>query len=251
MIHICPFTKINLTRSNLEKWEKTFKYPSTVISKRLLNYFEVSDISEYIKIIKDNIDNLDDIFEKYEVNKQIAIENEEKQEKLIYASLMKKSIYKISNKIIIRMLNPKDKINAYTLYKKFKDIIGDEYDDDYIISNIDDFILKNKIYGIFSHSILIGIMILDIKYFKIDTSGSRKVKTFYIQEIIITENGKGYGNKLIEYAINICPISIKYISFMTTSDNLIMHKIGLKYGFIKQDITSGDIKHSSLFIKSL
>jgi len=148
------------------------------------------------------------------------------------------------------MLLKKDKKHAIKLYRKFKIIMDEDIEE--VEDHIDDFILKNMIFGVFDNKELAGIIIIDeSKSFKIDISPSKKVETFYIQEMIVDEKfkGKGYGNILIKYAILICPIDIEYISFMTMPTNEIMKKIGKKFNFVLQDISSGDKKHSLLFIR--
>ena len=106
-------------------------------------------------------------------------------------------------------------------------------------------------YGIFIDKELGGIIIIDYnKDFKIDEE-THKIKTFYIQEIIIHKKFRrlGYAELLIHYIILRCPIDRLYISFMTTPYNTGMIKIAKKYDFIQQITSSGDKKHNLLFIK--
>jgi hypothetical protein len=96
-----------------------------------------------------------------------------------------------------------------------------------------------------------GIIILDYsREFEIDDY-QEKVKTFYIQELIVDEKfaGKDYGNLLINYAILRCPKDMDYISFMTMPSNILMKKIASRFNFNLQSKPSGDKKHSLLFIR--
>ena len=96
-----------------------------------------------------------------------------------------------------------------------------------------------------------GIIILDYsREFHIDDF-KEKVKTFYIQELIVDEKfaGKGYGNLLINYAILRCPKDMQYISFMTMPNNIPMQKIASRFNFKLQSKPSGDKKHSLFFIR--
>ena len=126
----------------------------------------------------------------------------------------------------------------------------DENIDD-ALEHVDDFILKNNIYGIFENNELAGIIIFDSRLFRFNDL-SEKINTFYIQELIIDDKfkGKGYGNLLINYAILLCPEKYEYISFMTMPTNSQMIKIAKKFNFVLQIHSSGDKKHSLLFIRN-
>jgi GNAT superfamily N-acetyltransferase len=128
----------------------------------------------------------------------------------------------------------------------------EKYTNEQIEGFIDDFIIKWTIFGLFENNVLAGIIILDYgREFKIDESPNEKVKTFYIQELIVddTYRGKGYGNLLINYSILRCPKDIKYISYMTMPSNTNMIKIARKFNFKLQELPSGDKKHSLLYIR--
>ena len=239
---------MNINASNLEKWKKLIKL-SSIISPRVLSYFDVKNKEDYIKLIETNIDNLDDIYDKYLETRKEALEYEEKEAKKEYKAKMQKSVSKIPPNIIIRLLNNNDKIKAYSLYKEFKIKLDEEVDDDEIIDHIDDFILKNLIYGIYDKKDIIGFIIVDTKSFAIDNNKT-KVETFYIQEFLISEKfaKKGLGSILFNYIISRCPSNLKYISFMTKKSNDAMHSIGKKFNFILQSKESGDPLNPLLFI---
>lgn len=177
--------------------------------------------------------------------------NEELNEKIRIGLLLLNSIKYHSPNVKIRMLIEKDVSKIYPMYYDFKINYMKEYlTEEECNEYIDDFILKNKIYGIFENKLLTGIIICDNKKFNIDNN-SKKVNTFYIQEIIIEKNynGKKYGSLLISYAILICPSNLEFISFMTTENNKGMYKIASKLNFIKQEIESRDPLNPSLFIR--
>jgi ribosomal protein S18 acetylase RimI-like enzyme len=158
---------------------------------------------------------------------------------------------------MIRLLKDEDLDSASKLYYEYKYSIDEEYNLDEEIKNIvEDYILKDNIYGIFikeSKYKLIGICIKATKNFKIDDSKSKKVDTFYIQEIFINSayQGRKLGECLFKYILDFTvPEDTKYISFMTQQSNRAMHKIAEKYKFIRQYIDSGDPKNPVLYIKN-
>jgi Fe-S-cluster-containing dehydrogenase component len=61
---------------------------------------------------------------------------------------------------------------------------------------------------------------------------------------------KKYGELLIKYCILRCPIDKLYISFMTMPTNEQMIKIAKKFNFVLQSHSSGDKKHSLLYIRN-
>lgn len=250
----CNIIRETVTKSNINIWERKIKLLTiNNLYKKILKRYQVSDINEYINLIKDNIDNsekLKQITYVYEKNKENDIKEEKRKEnERLKRLLLESTKYKDSN-IKIRMLLKKDRKKAIELYIKFKILMEEDIEDS--VDNVDDFILKNTIFGLFDNKELAGIIILDdSKYFKIDNSSS-KIKTFYIQEMIVDDKykGKGYGNLLINYAILKCPLDIEYISFMTMPSNNLMIKIAKRFNFILQELPSGDKKHSLLFIRN-
>jgi GNAT superfamily N-acetyltransferase len=228
---------------------------SLTIPKKIYRRFGVETNTQYIALIKNNIDNLSDIFEIYE---KIEMEEDLKKELNDYQKIIKESISQIDSDSFIRLLIDNDKIKTYYLYKKLKFQIDEYLDndnkpigDEYITHHIDDFILKNTIYGIFHKNILAGFVIIEnSKTFFID-EGSEKVETNYIQEIYIDDEykNKKFGTKLINYIIlRYFNKPERYFSLMTTDDNYGMISVASKFKFIAQIKLSGDPKHSLLFI---
>lgn len=255
----CNILKEEVNINNIKLWEKKLnnliKTTGVIpLYKKVLKRYELYDFDEYINYIKDNIndnDNLSKLEQIYKTNLLIEKNNEELAEKKRIGLLLLKSIKYHSPNVKIRMLVEKDVHNIYPIYYDFKiNYMKEDITYEDCIDYIDDFILKNKIYGIFENKLLIGIMICDEKKFYIDNN-SNKVDTFYIQEIIIDNNynGKNYGTLLISYAILISPNNLEFISFMTTENNKGMYKIASKLNFIKQDKSSGDPLNPSLFIR--
>ena len=252
MVFNCPFTYMEICETlNINLWERKINFE--IISKKRLNYFNISDKKDYILLIKSNINNqekLKEIYKLYKMNQIIASEVLEASEKQKQELLYINSISKINENTIIRLLLYSDNDNALNLYKEYK---SEEYLNDYI----SDYILKNQIYGIFINNILIGCIIINTKSFMIDNENdneneneNEKKQTYYIQELFITNDYKNmkYGEKLFKYIIKTCPSNLKYISFMTNTDNKAMYKIAEKNNFILQKKISGDINNPSLFI---
>lgn len=251
MVFNCPFTYMEICETlNINLWERKINFE--IISKKRLNYFNISDKKDYILLIKSNINNPDklkEIYKLYKTNQIIASEVLEASEKQKQELLYINSISKINETTLIRLLLFSDNNNALDLYKEYKQ---DKDLNDYI----SDYILKNQIYGIFINNILIGCVIINTKSFFIDNDNKNenendeKIQTYYIQEIFITNDYKNmkYGEKLFNYIITKCPSNLKYISFMTKSDNKVMYKIAEKNNFILQKKLSGDINNPSLFI---
>jgi len=251
MVFNCPFTYMEICETlNINLWERKINFE--IISKKRLNYFNISDKKDYILLIKSNINNqekLKEIYKLYKMNQIIASEVLEASEKQKQELLYINSISKINENTIIRLLLYSDNDNALNLYKEYK---SEEYLNDYI----SDYILKNQIYGIFiNNNNLIGCAIINTKLFIIDDNDNdndndAKKLTYYIQEIFITNDfkNKKYGEKLFNYIINKCPSNFRYISFMTNTDNKAMYKIAEKNNFILQKKSSGDINNPSLFI---
>jgi len=246
--------------NNIELWERKIrnliKTTSIIkVYKKILNRYEFDNFDDYINYIKINFNNknkLDELDSLYKKNLLIQQKNEELIEKKRIGLLLLNSIKYHNPNVKIRMLIEKDAKKIYPIYYDFKtnymkEDITQEDSNDYV----DDFILKNIIYGIFEKNILSGIMICTQKKFNIDNNDS-KINTFYIQEIIVDKKftGKNYGSLLINYAILICPNNLEFISFMTTHENKGMHRIASKLNFIKQEKSSGDPLNPALFIRA-
>ncbi len=250
----CNILQEDVNKNNISKWIKRLKTISlNNLQKKILKRYNVSSLDEYIELISENIDKqdkLNEINSIYIKNKNKDLEEEKQKETERLNKLLKESVRRNNNDVKIRMLTDKDQKKAADLYIKFKTLMEEDTEEAY--NYVEDFILKNIIFGIFDKKEMAGIIILDYsKAFKIDNVSS-KVNTFYIQELIIDDKfrGKGYGNLLISYAILRCPKDMNYISFMTMETNLQMINIARKFNFSRQITPSGDKKHNLLFIRT-
>jgi len=146
----------------------------------------------------------------------------------------------------------KDKFMAYLQYYNYKKLTKDTYTPDSLVKEIDDLILKNRLYGLYSDNLMVGFLIVrKSRYFKIDNV-SDKVDTFYIQEVYIDKSmrGRKLGKILLDYALLICPVNKKYISLMTYEGN-IMANIAKSYGFELQDEESECPVNKLFFVRRM
>jgi hypothetical protein len=247
----CYILYMEVNNENIDRWErlliKTKLNNLSIADNKILTYYEVSDLNEYIIMIKSNINDIDKITEiknNYNQRKKERLDIERKIDKERMNKIINDSI-KISKydiNIKIKLLIHDETLKATELYQKFK---PDELElEDFIY----DFILKNKIFGIFEKEELAGIII--IEYNRIFEIGE-KIPTFYIQEIYIDDiyRRRGFADLLFKYSILLCPINIQYITFMTSSSNIPMINIAKKYNFILYKKSSGDFKNPLLFIR--
>jgi len=257
MSFFCFITQFQVTLDNIEKWKKLLKsasFPSLLpVHKKILSRYDVSTIDDYFKLIKNALENktIDDIVEKYNIEKNLEVEKDLKKEKENLKNKIENSIKTISDNTVIRMLTDDDEDDATKLYILFKETMKEDVDE--AREYTQDFILKNIMYGIFTDDKLVGFII--IKYsrkFNIDFH-TEKVDTFYIQELLIDPEyrGKKLSKYLMEYCIYRCPKSQKFISLMTTPDNIPLQKVAKSLGFVAQQTSSGDSKHSLLMIKNM
>lgn len=250
----CLLTTLDVNLNNIEIWNKKLKIISFNLSpahKKILNRYGVKNIEEYKTLIINNLKNntINSINKEYEKKKNIEMESNLMTEKLKNITKINKSIKKFDNNINIKLLGYEDEEEAIKLYKLFKETMDEEYKDSYV----NDFILKNKMFGLFINNILKGFVIIEYnRNFKIDNE-PKKVSTFYIQELLIdpNERGKKLSLLLLEYCIIRCPIDQKYISLMTNPSNIALIKVAIKVGFVKNETVSGDKVHSLLMIRNM
>jgi ribosomal protein S18 acetylase RimI-like enzyme len=242
---------------NISKWGKLLNsasFPSLLpVHKKILARYGTSSMDEYRELIKTALQNktVDKIVDVYNTKKKLEVEKDLQKEKENLKNKITNSIKSISDNTVIRMLTDDDEDDATDLYILFKETMGEDVDE--AREYTQDFILKNIMYGIFIDEKLVGFIIIKYcKKFQIDFY-TDKIDTFYIQELLIDPEfrGKSLSKYLIEYCIYRCPKNQKFISLMTSPDNIPLQKVAKSLGFVQQDVASGDSKHSLLMIKNM
>jgi len=263
-----PLTNMFVSKSNIEAWNKKLKYTHSAPNHFLENIDIVFDKKEKIDVkkqlyyekikmfINNNSEHL--LNNLITVNKSRALIKERRDEyneiMRLYNKSMKEYQDNRGKNIVIRLVlnKNKDKFMAYLQYYNYKKLTKDTYTPDSLIREIDDLILKNRLYGLYSDDLMIGFLIVrKSRYFKIDNM-SDKVDTFYIQEVYIDKSmrGRKLGKILLDYALLICPINKKYVSLMTYEGN-IMANIAVSYGFELQNEESECPVNKLFFIRKM
>ena len=263
-----PLTNMFVSKSNIEAWNKKLKYTHSAPNHFLENIDIVFDKKEKIDVkkqlyyekikmfINNNSEHL--LNNLITVNKSRALIKERRDEYNEIMRLYNKSVKEYQDihgkNIVIRLVlnKNKDKFMAYLQYYNYKKLTKDTYTPDSLIREIDDLILKNRLYGLYSDDLMVGFLIVrKSRYFKIDNM-SDKVDTFYIQEVYIDKSmrGRKLGKILLDYALLICPINKKYVSLMTYEGN-IMANIAVSYGFELQNEESECPVNKLFFIRKM
>jgi ribosomal protein S18 acetylase RimI-like enzyme len=263
-----PLTNMFVSKSNIEAWNKKLKYTHSAPNHFLENIDIVFDKKEKIDVkkqlyyekikmfINNNSEHL--LNNLITVNKSRALIKERRDEyneiMRLYNKSMKEYQDNRGKNIVIRLVlnKNKDKFMAYLQYYNYKKLTKDTYTSDSLIREIDDLILKNRLYGLYSDDLMVGFLIVrKSRYFKIDNM-SDKVDTFYIQEVYIDKSmrGRKLGKILLDYALLICPINKKYVSLMTYEGN-IMANIAVSYGFELQNEESECPVNKLFFIRKM
>ena len=264
-----PLIKMEVSKSNFKDWEKKFKFASSV-PVHFLSYMDISvdkketiDVKkklyfERVKMFVDN--NSGHLLNKLiSVNKSQSLLEEDKEEYNELMRLYNKSIkeyYDVHNKkIVIRLVlrTNKDRLMAYLQYYYYKIRTQDTYTPKSIVNEVDDFILKHQMYGLYADNLMVGFLIIKKnRAFIIDDNSKSNTDTFYIQEVYIDKSmrGKKLGKILLGYALLICPISKKYISLMTYEGNPMVN-IATSYNFVLQKKPSPCPVNKLMFIRKM
>jgi len=264
-----PLIKMEVSKSNFKDWEKKFKFASSV-PVHFLSYMDISvdkketiDVKkklyfERVKMFVDN--NSGHLLNKLiSVNKSQSLLEEDKEEYNELMRLYNKSIkeyYDAHNKkIVIRLVlrTNKDRLMAYLQYYYYKIRTQDTYTPKSIVNEVDDFILKNQMYGLYADNLMIGFLIIKKnRAFIIDDNSKSNTDTFYIQEVYIDKSmrGKKLGKILLGYALLICPISKKYMSLMTYEGNPMVN-IAKSYDFVLQKKPSPCPVNKLMFVRKM
>ncbi len=261
-------TKMVVDETNLEKWKKKLSIVNNIPSGFLLNM----DINPntagnadnkrklYFERVKTFIENKSGhlLNKLISVNKSHRMLQEKKAE---YNDIMRrynKSIKeyndKYDTKVIVRLVlnNKKEKLMAYLQYFNYKKQTMDTYDPKIIIDEVQDYILKHQMFGLFVGDLMMGFLIIKkSRKFDIDYE-EEKVETFYIQEVFIDKNmrGRKLGKILIDYALLLCPVNKQYVSLMTYEGNKMVN-IATSMGFVLQKKASVCPVNKLLFIRKM
>jgi GNAT superfamily N-acetyltransferase len=258
---------MEVDEGNIEKWKNKLKYVSAIPNHLLLNMdIKTSNGSIQVKrdLYYDRVKTFVGNKSGHLLNRLITINRSNRileERKTEYNDIMRKynkSIKEYKDKdgktVVVRMVlnKNKDKMMAYLQYYNYKKHTKDEYDKKSIIAEVQDYILKHQLYGIYVGDLMMGFLVIKkSRAFNIDGSDNM-VDTFYIQEVFIDTNmrGKKLGKILIDYALLLCPTNKKYISLMTYEGN-IMARIATDNGFTLQKKPSVCPVNRLLFIRTM
>jgi ribosomal protein S18 acetylase RimI-like enzyme len=260
---------MEVSKSNFKDWEKKVNDRRT-FPNYFLSYIDISvdkkeaiDVKKklYLERVKMFVDNNSGhlLNKLISVNQSRMLDEEDKED---YNKLMRrynKSIkeYQDANnkKIVIRLVlrTNKDRLMAYTQYYYYKIRTQDTYTPKSIVNEVDDFILKHQMYGLYADNLMVGFLIIKKnRAFIIDDNSKSNTDTFYIQEVYIDKSmrGKKLGKILLGYALLICPISKKYISLMTYEGNPMVN-IAKSYNFVLQKKPSPCPVNKLMFVRKM
>lgn len=261
-------TKMVVDETNLEKWKKKLNFvnniPNSFLARMDINPNTAGDVNSkrdiYFEIISRFIKNKSG----HLLNRLISVNKSRillEDHKAAYSDIMRKynksikEYYdKYDKKVTIRLVlnKNKEKMMAYLQYFNYKKNTKDKYDPKIIINEVQDYILKNQLYGLFVDDLMMGFLVIKkSRKFDIDDE-DEKVETFYIQEVFtdINMRGRKLGKILIDYALLLCPVNKKYVSLMTYEGN-IMVNIAKSMGFVLQNKASVCPVNKLLFIRKM
>ncbi len=270
-----PLTDMIVNSNNLDEWKKKMFLRVTRVPDNILLNLDIktlpADINtrkelyfERIKLFINNksVNLLKNLIAINRSNKALEEDREEYNYIMRKYNKSIKEYYDANNeKIVVRLVTKKnnDKFMAYVQYYNYKKITKDKYTPTSLISDVNDYILKHQMYGLYSETtkLMLGFLIIkENRMFYIDknssSSNKSKKNTFYIQEVFIDKNTRGrkLGKILLSYAVLLCPINKKYISLMTYNGN-IMANIATSMNFKLQTKESGCPVNKMLFIKKM
>jgi hypothetical protein len=270
-----PLTDMIVNSNNLDEWKKKMFLRVTRVPDNILLNLDIktlpADINtrkelyfERIKLFINNksVNLLKNLIAINRSNKALEEDREEYNYIMRKYNKSIKEYYDANNeKIVVRLVTKKnnDKFMAYLQYYNYKKITKDKYTPTSLISDVNDYILKHQMYGLYSETtkLMLGFLIIkENRMFYIDknssSSNKSKKNTFYIQEVFIDKNTRGrkLGKILLSYAVLLCPINKKYISLMTYNGN-IMANIATSMNFKLQTKESGCPVNKMLFIKKM
>lgn len=262
-----PLTKMEVDEGNIEKWKNKLKFVSA-IPNHILTNMDIKTKNGSIQVKRDLYFDRVKTFignkSGHLLNKLITINKSHRileERKAEYNEIMRKYNKSIkeykdrdSKTVVVRLVTNKnkDKMMAYLQYYNYKKHTKDEYDKKSIIAEVQDYILKHQMYGLYVGDLMMGFLVIrKSRAFNIDGTDDM-VDTFYIQEVFIDTNmrGRKLGKILIDYALLLCPINKRYMSLMTYDGN-IMAKIVANKGFVLQKKPSVCPVNRLLFIRTM
>lgn len=262
-----PLTKMEVDEGNIEKWKNKLKFVSAIPNHILIN-MDIKTNNGSIQVKRDLYFDRVKTFignkSGHLLNKLITINKSRRileERKAEYNDIMRKynkSIKEYKDKdgktVVVRLIlnKNKDKMMAYLQYYNYKKHTKDEYDKKSIIAEVQDYILKHQIYGLYVGDLMMGFLVIKkSRAFNIDGTDTM-VDTFYIQEVFIDTNmrGRKLGKILIEYALLLCPVNKKYMSLMTYEGNNMVN-IATANGFVLQKKASVCPVNKLLFIRKM
>ena len=191
-----PLTNMDVNSNNLDLWKKRLMlYPMGIPDNILLN-IDINKIpternkkiDSYFERIKLFINNksINLLKNLISINKSNRILADRRNE---YNDIMRKynksimEYYDANNeKLIIRLVTSKnnDKFMAYLQYYNYKKITKDKFTPESLISDVNDYILKHQMYGLYSETtnLMLGFLIIkENRMFYIDKNSSSSNKS--------------------------------------------------------------------------
>jgi ribosomal protein S18 acetylase RimI-like enzyme len=263
-----PLTSMHINKLNLDQFKKKLKSVYIIPNNMLKNldiHTDTIDINEKKKLYYERIETyisrgnpklLSNLISINKSKKDIEDRKKEYNNILrIYNKSIKNFKDKYDNDVVVKLIidTPLNKTTSYFHYYNYKIHAKENTDKKYIMDNVDDFILKNLMYGLYINELLIGFLIIKTsRKFNVDFS-SEKIDTFYIQEVYIDKNyrERRLATLLLQYAILICPINKKYISLITYESNPMLKLSQLCCKFILQQTETKCPVNKKLLIRKM
>jgi len=263
-----PLTKMVVNETNLEKWKKNLNFagnvPSSFLARIDINPNTAGNADNKKRLYFERVKTFIENKSVHLLNKLISVNRSRillEDQKAAYTDIMRvynKSIKeykdKYDKKVIVRLVlnKNKDKMMAYLQYFNYKKQTRDKYDAKIIINEVQDYILKHQLYGLYVDDLMMGFLVVKkSRKFDIDDN-DENVETFYIQEVFtdINMRGRKLGKILIDYALLLCPVNKQYVSLMTYEGNNMIN-IAKSMGFVLQKKASVCPVNKLLFIRKM
>ena len=169
-------TKMVVDETNLEKWKKKLTYvnniPSSFLARMDINPITAGNVDNKRRLYFDRVSTFIKNKSGHLLNKLISVNISRillEDQKAAYTDIMRiynKSIKEYSDKfgkkVTVRLVlnKNKDKMMAYLQYFNYKKRTRDKYDPKIIINEIQDYILKHQLYGLYVDDLMMGFLIM-------------------------------------------------------------------------------------------